>query len=85
MPSSRASLSGVATMLRAGAAFGRRCLVWSVITCVLVVTASPLTAAPPRVQLKSATVYPEIALSNTVMATRYDLVILQDNAVTPGG
>jgi len=70
---------------RVGGAFGRKRLVGSVIMCALVVAASPLTAAGPRVQLKSATIYPEIPLSNTVMSTRYDLVIFQDNAVTPGG
>ena len=63
----------------------RKHLVWSVIMCVLVVAAPPLTATGPRAQLKSAMVYPEVPLSNTVMATRYDILILQDNAVTPGG
>lgn len=72
-------------MLRGGGAVARKHLVGSVIMCVLVAAASPLTAAGPRVQLKSATIYPEIPLSNTVMSTRYDLVIFQDNAVTPGG
>ena len=78
--------SAVGRLLREGGAFGRKAAAGSLIAWVLlVVGAAPSTATGPRVQLKSATLYPEVALSNSVMSSRYDLVIFQDNAVTPGG
>ncbi len=35
--------------------------------------------------MKSATIYPELPLSNAVMTSRYDLIILQSSAVDPAG
>ena len=76
----------VGRLLREGAAFGRKSVLGTLVTCVLLTLgAPPLTAAGPRVQLRSATIYPEVPLSNSVMSSRYDLIIFQDNAVTPGG
>lgn len=72
------------TRLSAGGAPGRY-LVWWVIACVLLAATPPLKAAGPRVQLRSGMIYPEVPLSNAVMSSRYDLLILQANAVTPGG